>query len=646
MKEKKIKKVKPQKECAKNAYDFSKPHEYFKSGFGKDREEINVHVLNINVSDMLDDFKVFEDLNNVQSWPISTLIQRELDHDRASLICRDYLLRQGDTKYFPPLIAVLIPTDNEYKPLESFDDVQKSELENIFTKFIKGEEAYENYEKPFGLSKGISLIPFTEEQGDIVWDKNSVSAVIIDGQHRYKALQEAKERDKTFLGCRVTITLVDLTVVCKKSKKTPTDVARDLFVTINNTPVEVDETRLVLMDDKDVLSTFTQVLIDDSNDEQKPALPPMLIDWECEGAKHNTTNSLSGVLVLRQIILSAMFDDSKVSTVEDRSNVRNVRKWKSKLEDWMSPDSIIKEKLSAEETIEHRFKIAEADSSFEQDEDDEDSIFLFSFSATVSKILKERFKQIFLSSFRTTFNDLQPYAKLIELATEHGILSPDKPLNNYYRSFKGKRAALRKDADINKSVSLYESQFSKITGKSILYTVMGQKSVFKALFDGFLSQATEKNEQCYKEMCDEFVEGFNEAFNCLTPSGNSDESFFNADYKMRRNVVHDAKSAGKDFWKGIIIKSNGEIDYSKSAVGIFSQILQDIIFHSYSDADENKTSKKGFEFSDYNKLVARHERLIIKLELTDPKKPERAKALAEKIVQAKQKELQRLLSQH
>jgi len=641
-KEKKIKKVKAKKKVADKVYDFSKAHEFFRSGFGRDGEEINVHVLNVSVGALLEDFKVFEDLNNVQSWPISTLIQRELDHKRASLISKDYLLKEGNTKYFPPLIAVLIPTDNEYKPLDNFNAVDRNELKSVQAKFIKGEEYYAQHDKLEGLAGGISLIPFDDEQGNIVWDKNSVSAVIIDGQHRYKALQEAREVDKSFADCKATVTLVDLTEVCSKTSLSPTDVARDLFVTINNTPVEVDETRLVLMDDKDVLSTFTQVLIDDSEEEIKPAIPPVLIDWDCEGAKHSASNSLSGVLVLRQIILSAMFDDSKVSTVEDRTNVRNVKKWKSKLEDWISPDETIESEISLEETIGHRFKVAEEDLGDEFDDEEEESMFLFSYSTSVSRLIKSLFKELYLSSFRSVFSSLAPYERLVLIAVKHGVTQEDKPLNNYYRSFKGKRALLKKDADLKKCVSLYEKEFSLVTDKSIPHTVMGQKSVFKSLFDGFLSQVEDRAEESYIERTEEFLEGFNDMFNILCPSGNSDENFFLTDYKMKKNKTSEARSIGGEFWKGIIIKYNGEIDYSKSAVGILSQIFQDIIFHFYED--EEAEEAEDFRFSDFTKLISRHERLIKKLEFEQNKTDEEIRELAEKVVRAKQKELGRLLS--
>lgn len=626
-----------------NTYDLSKPHDYFKSSFGMGGNDVKTYILNISVGSLLSDFKVFEDLNNVQSWPISTLIQRELDHKRASQIAKDYLLKDTDTKYFPPLIAVLIPTDSEYKPLESYPETVEDGLEHVSIKYIKGEERYEEYDELHALCGGIYTIPYGDEQGDIVWDKFAVSAVIIDGQHRYKALQEARDIDRDFDNCMLTVTVVDLVDICEDNKKTPTEVARDLFVTINNTPIEVDETRLVLMDDKDVLSTFTQVLIDDSDDGYEPAILPELVDWECEGAKHNSENSLSGVLVLRQIILSSIFDGSKVSTVEDRCDVKNIKKWKKNIDDWMSPDDDIRKNVGNEETIQHRFEIAEQDAGDGNDDDDEDSMFLFSYCTLAAKQIKLTFKNKLLPSFRYMFKNLEPYSRLFSVANDHGVLTNENDINNYYRSFKGKRDGLLKSpSELKKSVDTYEKEFKSITKNMIPYTVMGQKSIFRALFRGFLSGCENKDSEGYLERTEGFVEIFNTAYTKLCLSENIDEDFFSTEYRMRKNKTKKAGSIGVRFWKGIILKSNDEIDYSKNAVNILSQIIQDIVFYIDSQSEDNRV--KDFCFQDRGKLISRHKRLIDKLEHEDELTNEQTQELAEKVVLSKEKELNRLLN--
>lgn len=636
--------VKKKKKLLKNetvsTYDFSSASSYYLNTFGKEDHDIKVYTLNITVGELLKDFRIFEDLNNVQSWPISTLIQRELDHDRASMICKDYLLKESDIKYFPPLVAVLIPIDNDFKPAEQFPDISEKERKSLDSKYIKDEKKYEEYEDIEALSGGVYKIPYDMYQGDLVWNKDIVSAVVIDGQHRYKALAEATLIDKSFALCKLTVNLVDLTDACNKTKISPTDIARDLFVTINNTPKEVDEARLILMDDKDALATFTQVLIDDAFEDEDPAVSPELIDWECEGAKHNIRNSLTGVLVLRQVILSALFDDSKVSTIDDKINPRNVRKWKGKIDSWLDVDKTIKSELNNAETLGHRLKLAEEEISSNSDDDEEESMFLFSYSTAASKILKRQFKLLFLPVFRSVYNELEPYSRIVTCATDSGVLTKGSDINNYYRSFSGKRGSLKKgNKDLESEVSVYEKKLYSLNKELITNSVMGQKSIFKALFDGFLSHAEDITSDAYSENTQDFITSFNEAYTKLCPSENIDENFFSVKYKISpaRGLKKEVGSISTDFWKGIILKSNDEIDFSKLAIQILSQIIQDVI--CFYDDDE-----KEFEFTDYNKLVKRHERLIKKLEFEIEPNDVKVTELAEKVVKKKQDVITALLT--
>jgi len=632
-----IKKKKKEKNELVINYDFSNLSEYYLTTFGKNEDDIKIFTMNISVSQLLSDFKIFEDLNNVQTWPISTLIQRELDHERASNICKDYLLKDGDIKYFPPLVGVLIPIDNNFKPAKEFPGFLEPERDSLYKKYIKGVEKYEDYEEIEPLSGGVYKIPYDQNQGDLVWNKGSVSAVIIDGQHRYKALLEATLQDKDFEACKVTVNLIDLTSACKKSTLPPTDVARDLFVTINNTPKEVDEARLILMDDKDALATFTQVLIDDSFQGELPAVLPELIDWECEGAKHNIRNSLTGVLVLRQVILSALFDDSKVSTIDDKINPRNVRKWNKKIDEWLAVDELIKNKLGSTEMLQYRLKLAEDQLNTNGDDDEEESMFLFSYGTAVSKILKGRFKELFLPVFRSVYNDLEPYSKIITCAKENDILKNGGELRNYYRCFSGKRKILKNsNKDLASSVNSYEKKIFNLNDGYITNTVMGQKAIFKSLFDGFLSDVGEISKESYAEGTKAFIDSFNDIYTVLCPSENIDENFFFLKYKIKAaRGAGDAGSIGTSFWKAIILKHNDEIDFSKKSVQILSRIIQDIIFFCDSDDDAN------FVFHGFDELVTRHKRLIKKLELDldDDSLTE----LAKKIVTHKASVIQKLL---
>ncbi|KUJ82963.1 hypothetical protein AWR36_010495 [Microbulbifer flavimaris] len=587
-------------------YDFSAPGSYFKTNFGYDEDLVEVYSLNIKVSALHRDFKVFEELNNVQDWPISTLIQRELDHKRASQIAHDYLLAKGNTKYFPPLIAVLIPTDDSYIPTDTYDEADSDGLKalssSVFTPYSYEDEGYQQPDSPVG---GIYNIEFDEERGDLVWDRNKVSAVIIDGQHRYKALQEAVAIDKSFNECSLTITLIDLIGICERTDKAPTAVARDLFVTINHTPVEVDESRLVIMDDRDALSTFTQALIDDSNDGFDPVLPPELIDWECEGGKHRSNNSISGVLVIRQVLLSAMFDGAKLSSVDDRINQRNVKKWLKKIDTWLLPDPQIEAQFGKSECLSSLYASAVSDADNDTD-DEEESSFLFSYSAKVASLLKNRFKELYLPSIRYVYRNLGPYADLINYAEEHGVLTTHSELNEYYRSFRGRREKLRKDnKSLAKKIDQYEKGFEEISSTNIFYTVMGQKAVFKCLFENFLDRAGYDTQELL-DATKEFVELFNDLYEVLCPAKSPLESLFALSFEVssKSKPIVKSSNVGKEFWRGILKKINGEIDYGKPAVNLLNSIIVDLIT-SVEDG-------VSFTFSDREKLISKHEKMLEK----------------------------------
>ena len=113
-------------------HKFTKPLAYSKNSFGIKNESKNELVtsfcLDISVTEMSSSFKIFEDIPNVHEWPISKLIQRELDKKRASMISRDYLLAEGYLKYFPPMTAVLIPTNNDNLPSDNYSKPTDEEI--------------------------------------------------------------------------------------------------------------------------------------------------------------------------------------------------------------------------------------------------------------------------------------------------------------------------------------------------------------------------------------------------------------------------------------------------------------------------------------------------------------------------------------
>ena len=164
-----------------------------KGGFGYD-SGISTFLATLKVSELEADITFYEKLSSEKDWPISQIIQREVDFDRVNSIAKKYLLGQGRlVKYFPPIIVAFIPKDdkgNFSKQLNFTADQSLSSKELIFDK-----SKYRNNPKFRELIIGkqnesdvdglyvINTSPIFE-QTLLCWDKAKFYAVVIDGQHR------------------------------------------------------------------------------------------------------------------------------------------------------------------------------------------------------------------------------------------------------------------------------------------------------------------------------------------------------------------------------------------------------------------------------------------------------------------------------
>lgn len=626
------------KQITPTEHSFTAPLYYSRNTFGiknDDRNElVSSFCLDISATQMKANFKIFEDMPNVHEWPISKLIQRELDKQRALMISRDYLLSDGYLKYFPPIIAVLIPTNLENLPSDTYSESTDGEIDELKKHIFQfvNEEAAAFVSKTSALARGIYDINSGDpDSGYLVWDENVVSAVIIDGQHRYKALLEAMSSNKEFQGCRVTVNLIDLVPVCKRQASGPTAVARDLFVSINNTPVEVDEARLILMDDRDGLATFTQVLVDDSEAEFPPAIRPELIDWRCDQGKHDNSLALTGVLTLRGVIGASMFENRSIASVDDRVNRKHVRKWLSSLSQWVEPDNEIAKKLGQSECLEYRFEIACAATP---NDDEDDQPFLFSYSAAAAGVIKTKFRDLYLAVFREVYSNLTPFNKVRIIATNSGAFEKKSDLHRYLRAFSGQRKELEKESQETKQkVVTYKTHLKDYCDNHILLTVMGQKALFKALFEAYLSDVDIKAKELLNKS-KEFVESFNDIYDDLHLSSNFDECFFSTKLTMKKGIqTAQAGDLGRAFWRGIILGHNGEIDYGPTAVELLKNVLIDVLDYESGNA---------FEFKDREKIINRHVAVLRRIDsdIEDSK----AKNIAEQIVKGKETMVQKLLT--
>ncbi|MDM0025734.1 DNA sulfur modification protein DndB [Variovorax saccharolyticus] len=612
--------------------DFSDALRYHETTFGisQSNSQVGVYSLSLNAKQLEEEFVIFEQIPNVESWPISKLIQRELNHERAKRICDDYLLKDNSLKYFPPLTAVLIPTDDIHQPREHYEHPVSEEDVALRVKYahLKWEDL--TIEQNV---RGLSLIKRgSGAAGALVWDKRKLSAVIIDGQHRFKALLLARQKNKSYDGCAVSVNIINLFELTKSTKQSPTALARDLFVTINSTPVEVDEARLVLMDDKESFATFTQVLVDDSDKNEGPAVRPELIDWRCEQGKHDTVLALTGVLTLWSVLSFSICKGRAMASIEDRLNEATVRKWCDSMNSWLDADRCLEEKLGPSETLNARLE--EATASATSNESEEESPFLFSYSKSAVDVLRNEFKRRYAPAFRLVFAKLSPYASFQSVATGSKAFDQKSKLHSYLRSFRARRAELYREPGTSSAVDKYKQQLGQLTSNRVPYTVMGQKAVFYSLFNGYLSDLDDElsNEELIRSTTEKFINEFNDCFDLLQTSNSVGNDFFNTKFRpeYKKGAIPINGKVCQDFWKGIIVKVNDELDYGNPATKILASIFLDLL---------NYDVKEEFRFTPRADIVRRHRRILVLSGVQD----DEAEEVAEDLVIAKEGIVQKLL---
>jgi len=313
----------------------SNQYEVNVGGFADSIYGIKTYYCSLKVSELKEDITTFKKLTQDNIWPVSQIIQREIDWKRVSEISKIYIRRKSrDIKYFPPLtIAILPKAENDRIGKEYSYDDEINELERtiIFQKshFSNDEKAKEYFLKAKDLSplKDFYVLNLSEvfNYNILCWDKTKYYAVVIDGQHRYEALMESAEKENGIFNYIQDIVFIDLSITLNHLKEmggrniTPTEAVRTVFVDINSTAQMVTPVRKILMDDKDLAAILVQSLVNDENDDNKREglfIQPQLIDWHVEAFKHELPH-ITSILALYQIISDNILKKKNLSSLDD-----------------------------------------------------------------------------------------------------------------------------------------------------------------------------------------------------------------------------------------------------------------------------------------------------------------------------------------
>ncbi|SKB62684.1 DNA-sulfur modification-associated [Parapedobacter luteus] len=200
--------------------------------------DTNVFAANIPLKQLFKnrDILLVDDLKGDARWGMNKIIQRNISDKRVEEIKNEYLQASNRSiKFFPAITIVLLPK-TKGEPRQSFENT-KYGFDNI--KGVEIEKGYESDEFEYDMPV------------ELKWDKNQISALVIDGQHRVSAIRKFYDgkNESSFDNISIPATFV---LFKNNNAIDLIQATRSLFIDVNNTPRLVSEERLIFIDDRNI----------------------------------------------------------------------------------------------------------------------------------------------------------------------------------------------------------------------------------------------------------------------------------------------------------------------------------------------------------------------------------------------------------
>lgn len=233
--------------------------------------------------DELDNITLIENIPGSERWDIRDLFQRDVDMARVENAILPYLRDTTRVKFFNPLTLVLLPIT-----VTGAVDAAVPHVEPVV--FTMGEHHYTRYEREGFFSFEVhQKVPAYSK---LLWNDAKVKLVAIDGQHRLSALKFWKDATgpKDLDTWQIPVVILGVFRADNNPSHIPSnllEIVRKTFVYINSRAEEVNEARLILLDDETVPEVCTQELVQASHKNDClpdgvmniAKLPLLFFDW-------------------------------------------------------------------------------------------------------------------------------------------------------------------------------------------------------------------------------------------------------------------------------------------------------------------------------------------------------------------------------
>ena len=223
----------------------------------------------IPIRKLKESLHVAADALPIERTTFSQMIQRDLNQEHVSEI-RDYVRNSADRAvFFPPILVSIINSDSLGELTESYPSPPLSDDKDSLRTFTWGDKLFRL--KLHGTSEPNDQLTRLDSIGEPFYyhqfgahlelNRQRCKLVVLDGQHRYKALTSLYEsqEDKAHVeGIEVPVCIVYSPFAI--GDRSSLDDLRDIFITVNNEANKVSGHFIDLLKDRSLASEAVRQL--------------------------------------------------------------------------------------------------------------------------------------------------------------------------------------------------------------------------------------------------------------------------------------------------------------------------------------------------------------------------------------------------
>ena len=526
-------------------HDFTQQYNFIKGNFSLSKTPIPYYMFSMPLHYVANDLSLVSDLHNLslELFDVNNVFQRNIDTKRVENdIVKGYLNDSEKIKFFNPITIAFIP-NKENKIVDKYELLEIPT--SIANSIVEG--TAETVSSYFPDAKNLSNILLLEDTssdlGILCWDKKSVHAIAIDGQHRLSALKSYYENRPEHRDVLIPIIAI---VFNDFSEKNLITYLREIFIDINKSAKPVKKTRNIILDDREISAVLTKDLIySESNRTEEDNINSIrseVFDWQSDDPRPESPFQLTSIMIIHRII-SELFLENKELRNDNSWDEKKINRFinmlnkKFKIDQQISNNNL-KLTTLAQQTIEREGTFSLKQKHFEL-------------------IIKE-FRTSIKPIFYKVYTEFYPFKKFMEIAESIEIFNQEKLVNKYIRLPKISRdkyiqeyhSKLIDGAEGENFVpETIFNELIELKKDNLLFNIIGQVAIFKVLTNQSFSLLG-------KYTLDDF---FNSINNLLER-----ENIFNKYYKV----------GNRFFWDSIATQNRGtKISATKVSIESISDVI-------------------------------------------------------------------------